>query len=241
MYRASEPKPAEGGAVDAVENPQHCPECRFTMSGLGWCVNCKWTPADSGSVGPYHAVRDDNGHACAIADSTGYYLVHLQCGTTRNESEGGVAKLLRLLNAPAGSGDAVGVVCLTPDSYAHGAMVELQVQLSPGANIKRGTKLYAGAPPAASGVAIGWGEVRDGRLMSYTHDRTDACNVRIFAGSPLADAEALIEDLNEIIALGRVLRQGGPDPIDLQGLSDALSEAVRIAERIDGRLSGGEG
>jgi hypothetical protein len=77
--------------------------------------------------------------------------------------------------------------------------------------------------------------------MSYTHDRTDACNVRIFAGSPLADAEALIEDLNEIIALGRVLRQGGPDPIDLQGLSDALSEAVRIAERIDGRLSGGEG
>jgi hypothetical protein len=37
---ASAPEPTE-----AIENPQHCPECSFTMSGLGWCVNCKWTPA----------------------------------------------------------------------------------------------------------------------------------------------------------------------------------------------------
>jgi 3-oxoacyl-[acyl-carrier-protein] synthase-3 len=64
---------------------------------------------------------------------------------------------------------------------------------------------------------------------------------KLYAGAPPADAEALIEDVNDIIALGRVLRQGGPDPIDLQELSDALSEAVRIAERIEGRLSGGEG
>ena len=105
-------------------------------------------PADGMAAGPYHAVRDDNGHAYAIADSTGYYIVHLQCGTTRNESDGGVDKLLRLLNASAGSGEAVGVVCLTPDPYAHGAMVELQVQLAPGAKAQRGMTLYT-APPAA--------------------------------------------------------------------------------------------
>jgi len=27
------------------ENGQHCPKCRFTMSGLGYCVNCQPTPA----------------------------------------------------------------------------------------------------------------------------------------------------------------------------------------------------
>jgi hypothetical protein len=124
---------------------------------------------------------------------------------------------------PAECGEAVGVVCLTPDSYAHGAMVELQVQLSPGANIKRGTKLYAGAPTAASGVAIGWGEVRDGRLMSYTHDRTDACNVRIFADGPPADAEALIRECVP-----------GGDICDPQQVADNIREYF-------GRLSGGEG
>lgn len=102
--QAANPQPeAKAGADDA-----HCqdyPNCPNLVCSA--CEKAQPKPAEGGAVGPYHAVLDDNGHACAISDSTGYYLVHLQCGTTRNESEGGVAKLLRLLNAPAGSGEAV--------------------------------------------------------------------------------------------------------------------------------------
>jgi hypothetical protein len=99
----------------------------------------------------------------------------------------------------------------------------------------------ATAAPAGSGEAVA---IKVGRDLAWTPYGMDAGlldRTKLYAGAPPADAEALIEDVNDIIALGRVLRQGEPDPIDLQELSDALSEAVRIAERIDGRLSGGEG
>lgn len=46
----------------------------------------------------YTAIRDDQGHAYAIADSNGYVIVHLDTGTVRNESEGGVERLLCALN-----------------------------------------------------------------------------------------------------------------------------------------------
>ena len=39
----------------------------------------------------------------------------------------------------------------------------------------------------------------------------------------------LVETLDNIGGLSRALRSGGPDPMDLHGLSDALSEAVDSA------------
>ena len=43
------------------------------------------------------------------------------------------------------------------------------------------------------------------------------------------DVDGLICALDEISGKCRALRSGGPDPVDLHGLSDALSEAVEIA------------
>ncbi|PHR17849.1 MAG: hypothetical protein COA41_11145 [Sphingopyxis sp.] len=46
---------------------------------------------------------------------------------------------------------------------------------------------------------------------------------------PGPDVFVLLSALDEIGGLSRALRVGGPDPMDLQGLSDALREAVDVA------------
>ena len=45
----------------------------------------------------------------------------------------------------------------------------------------------------------------------------------------IAGRRHLLEALDNIGGLSRALRVNGPDPMDLQGLSDALNEAVHIA------------
>jgi hypothetical protein len=45
----------------------------------------------------------------------------------------------------------------------------------------------------------------------------------------LAERGRLLNALDNIGGLSRALRVNGPDPMDLQGLSDALNEAVDIA------------
>lgn len=52
-----------------------------------------------------------------------------------------------------------------------------------------------------------------------------------------ASVEKVRELLQEIIAKSRALRVGGPDPIDLHELSDALEEAIDLAVEADGILS----
>ena len=39
----------------------------------------------------------------------------------------------------------------------------------------------------------------------------------------------MFEALDKISGMSRALRVGGPDPMDLQGLSDALEEAIGLA------------
>ena len=56
-------------------------------------------------------------------------------------------------------------------------------------------------------------------------------------GSSQAEIARLREALDEIGGLSRYLRQGGPDPMDLAGLSDGLSRAVDAAH---GALSEGK-
>ena len=49
----------------------------------------------------------------------------------------------------------------------------------------------------------------------------------------LSDHNAkMLEALDHIAGMSLALRQGGPDPIDLHGLSDALSEAVELANTV---------
>lgn len=45
----------------------------------------------------------------------------------------------------------------------------------------------------------------------------------------LRERDALVKALEEIVGLTVALRQGGPDPMDLQGLSEALEHATNIA------------
>lgn len=45
----------------------------------------------------------------------------------------------------------------------------------------------------------------------------------------LAERDRMAIALDEIGGLCRALRQGGPDPMDLEGLSDALEQAVDTA------------
>lgn len=49
-------------------------------------------------------------------------------------------------------------------------------------------------------------------------------NARLIAAAP-----EMFEALDNISGLSRALRVGGPDPMDLQGLSDALEEAIGLA------------
>lgn len=54
----------------------------------------------------------------------------------------------------------------------------------------------------------------------------------------LAEREMLKAALDDIGGLSRALRQGGPDPMDLQGLSNALEEAIGIAHDAISALQG---
>jgi len=55
----------------------------------------------------------------------------------------------------------------------------------------------------------------------------------------VATVADMIEVLDNIGGLSRALRVGGPDPMDLRGLSDALSEAVDAANAAVSRAQGG--
>ncbi|MFC4526370.1 hypothetical protein ISN76_13140 [Dyella halodurans] len=77
---------------------------------------------------------------------------------------------------------------------------------------------------------------RDGLSKSFEIAvRARACSLADVT-SALANFDAaraavaeLIETLDNIGAMSRALRVGGPDPVDLEGLSDALTEAVDTA------------
>lgn len=62
------------------------------------------------------------------------------------------------------------------------------------------------------------------------HQRGADPQVLAAAASPAqSDVQRLREALDHIIGLSRALRVGGPDPMDLEGLSNALEEAVDTA------------
>jgi hypothetical protein len=140
-------------------------------------------PAEGGAVGNA-SIPDAPPCPAIFADSSAHAWA---AGWQRG------AEAVAAMRTPAGSGEAVAEIQEWPNDFTKIGVVMLGKMPPPG------TKFYAAplsseTPPADRMKAVGWGEVRDGRLMSYTHDRTDACNVRIFAGSPLADAEALIRE-----------------------------------------------
>ncbi|CAJ0719442.1 hypothetical protein LMG6871_02868 [Ralstonia edaphis] len=58
-------------------------------------------------------------------------------------------------------------------------------------------------------------------------------NARLAALSP-----RMLEVLDHIGGLSRALRSGGPDPMDLQELSDALEEAVDMANEMVRKAEG---
>jgi hypothetical protein len=58
-------------------------------------------------------------------------------------------------------------------------------------------------------------------------------NARLIAAAP-----EMFEALDHISGLCRALRSGGPDPMDLQELSDALHEAVDMANAAISRATG---
>ncbi|BAO04707.1 hypothetical protein KMC49_gp46 [Ralstonia phage Firinga] len=58
-------------------------------------------------------------------------------------------------------------------------------------------------------------------------------NARLIAAAP-----EMLEALDNIGGLSRALRVGGPDPMDLHELSDALQEAVDTANAIVAKATG---
>lgn len=64
-------------------------------------------------------------------------------------------------------------------------------------------------------------------------EATRVANARLIAAAP-----EMFEALDTIGGLSRALRQGGPDPMDLQGLSDALEEAVDLANSLVAQIEG---
>jgi len=68
---------------------------------------------------------------------------------------------------------------------------------------------------------------------SAPQDLNDEANARLIAAAP-----EMFEALDTIGGLSRALRQGGPDPMDLQGLSDALEEAVDLANSLVAQIEG---
>lgn len=81
------------------------------------------------------------------------------------------------------------------------------------------------------------GEVTDEAFqygLSHTVCYQNAeANARLIAAAP-----EMFEALDTIGGLSRALRQGGPDPMDLQGLSDALEEAVDLANSLVAQIEG---
>jgi len=67
----------------------------------------------------------------------------------------------------------------------------------------------------------------------YSTRSHQEANARLIASAP-----DLLHALDTIGGLCRALRAGGPDPIDLKGLSDALSEAVDIAHAAIAKATG---
>ncbi|WP_408953023.1 hypothetical protein [Lysobacter sp. Hz 25] len=64
------------------------------------------------------------------------------------------------------------------------------------------------------------------RIAVVLGDNTDEtlANARLMAAAP-----KLFAALDQISGLSRALRAGGPDPMDLEELSDALAQAVDVA------------
>lgn len=75
-------------------------------------------------------------------------------------------------------------------------------------------------------------EVRGGNRVIVV-DVTEEADARLIAAAP-----EMLDALDHIGGLSRALRQGGPDPMDLQGLSDALEEAVDLANALVARAEG---
>lgn len=63
--------------------------------------------------------------------------------------------------------------------------------------------------------------------------RVQESNARLIAAAP-----EMLEVLDNIGGLSRALRAGGPDPVDLQDLSDALQEAVDMANTMVAKATG---
>lgn len=73
-----------------------------------------------------------------------------------------------------------------------------------------------------------WGDCGPGNRAPKMRTNAYEIEERPLFLAPSADA-GMREALEDIEALGRHLRHGGPDPMDLQELSDALSDAVDFA------------
>lgn len=85
---------------------------------------------------------------------------------------------------------------------------------------------------------FGVGKIMDDKRMQYGLSHTICyqnaeANARLIAAAP-----EMFEALDTIGGLSRALRQGGPDPMDLQGLSDALEEAVDLANSLIAQIEG---
>ncbi|HFJ9697451.1 TPA: hypothetical protein ACGW00_000711 [Stenotrophomonas maltophilia] len=75
-------------------------------------------------------------------------------------------------------------------------------------------------------------EMQYGLSHTFCYQNAEA-NARLIAAAP-----EMFEALDTIGGLSRALRQGGPDPMDLQGLSDALEEAVDLANSLVAQIEG---
>lgn len=69
--------------------------------------------------------------------------------------------------------------------------------------------------------------------LAQTTSAEIEANARLIAAAP-----EMFEALDTIGGLSRALRQGGPDPMDLQGLSDALEEAIDLANSLVAQIEG---
>ena len=88
------------------------------------------------------------------------------------------------------------------------------------------------APGVLNVIAECFADMR--RPGEFATDEASA-NARLIAAAP-----EMLEALDRIADLSRALRQGGPDPMDLQGLSDALNEAVDLASALATKATGGQ-
>jgi hypothetical protein len=236
-HRLAQPKPAEGGAVDST----------FQASVRPWVLECFGDEAandvrERGDrlLEEVLELLQSHGYDPARVATLRDYVFSRPAGEPAQEVGGVMVTLAAYCLATGIDMHAAGETELARIWTKVDAIRAKQAS-------KRGLHTPLPVPPAGSGeaVAVPVGEVQrlcNAPATAWLYEpRNLKHGTKLYAGAPPADAEALIEDVRDIIALGCVLRQGGPDPIDLQELSDALWEAVQIADRIDGRLSGGEG